>query len=300
VVSAEAGALHRVLRGLVVDGVLSEQDDGRFGLTPAGELLRSDVPGSVHGAIVARGDVYYAAAGGLLHAVQHGGNAFEHVYGTSLFEYLSQHPEKVADFQRSMVARAHQEAADVLSVYDFRRFRRVVDVGGGYGILLAAILQSAPGLDGVLVDLPRVEAQARERLGEAGLLPRCQIVAGDFFRSVTEGGDVYILSRVIHDWDDAAAARILANCHAAMPEGGTLLLVEAVLPERACEQPGAIGMDLHMLTLLHGRERMEAEYRSLLTENGFELNRVIPTPSPTGLCILEATRVAVPPSRQDA
>jgi hypothetical protein len=293
-VGAEAIALHRVLRGLVFDGVLSEQEDGRFGLTPAGELLRSDAPGSVHGAVIARGDIYYAAAAGLLHAVQHGGSAFEHVYGKGLFDYLSQHPEKGADFQRSMLARAHQEAADAISVYDFSPFRRAVDVGGGYGILLSEVLRATPALHGVLFDLPPVVARAAERLGGADLRTRSEIIGGDFFQSVPAGGDLYILSRVIHDWDDAASVRILANCHAAIPEGGTLLLVEAVLPERACDQPGAIQMDLHMLTLLHGRERTAAEYRTLLAASGFELNRVIPTLSATGLCVLEARRVAAP------
>ena len=287
-VGADAGALHRVLRGLVIDGVLREHADGRFDLTPAGHLLRADAPGSVRGAVIARGDLYYAAAAGLLPALQHGGSAFEHVHGMGLFDYLTRHPDKEAEFQGSMVTRSRQEAAAVTAAYDFGPFRRLVDVGGGYGILLSAILAATPALRGVLFDRPEVVERARERLAAEGVLARCEVIAGDFFTAVPAGGDAYVLSRVIHDWDDVAAIRILAGCRAAMPDDATLLLVEAVLPRRAREQPGAVRMDLHMLTLLHGRERTVDEFRTVLVAAGLELRRVVPALPAAGLCVLEA------------
>ena len=138
--------------------------------------------------------------------------------------------------------------------------------------------------------------RAREQLKMAGLAGRCEFIAGDFFAAVPPDGDAYVLSRVIHDWDDEAAVRILSNCRRAVRHGGTLLLIEAVLPEHAREQPAAIRMDLHMLALLHGRERTAAEYERLLGAAGFRLGRVVPTKSPAGVSVIEAMP-APPPDR---
>jgi hypothetical protein len=287
-VGASPDALRRVLRGLAAEGVLEELPGDHFGLTALGHCLRPGIPGSLHGAIVARGDLYFRAAAGLLEAVCDGGVAFERVYGSSFFDYLSQHPERAAEFQQSMADRSWQEAADVVAAYDFRPFRRLVDVGGGTGILLAAILGAAPALHGLLFDRPAVVDRARERLAATGLASRCEVVGGDFFAGLPPGGDVYLLSRVLHDWDDAAAERILSSCRRAMDAGGTLLLVEAVLPERAREQPAVTRMDLHMFLLSTGRERTAAEFERLLVAGGFQMRRILPTGSPAGISLVEA------------
>jgi ubiquinone/menaquinone biosynthesis C-methylase UbiE len=289
-VGAEPEAFHRVLRGLAADGVLDERPDGRFGLTELGAVLRSGLPGSLRGAIIARGDLYSRAAGGLLDAVRSGGVAFDRVYGSSVFEYLSRHPGPAADFQDSMTDRSCQEAAGVLAAYDFARFDRIVDVGGGTGVLLAAILASAPHLRGILFDRPEMVERARRYLGETAAVDRCEFVAGDFFKTLPRGGDAYLLSRIIHDWDDEAAGRILATCHRAMNPGARLLLVETILPEFAREHPAAIRMDLHMLLLLTGRERTESEFDRLLTAAGFRMTRVIPTTSAAGVNLIEAIK----------
>jgi hypothetical protein len=180
-VGAEPDALCRMLRGLAAEGVLEEHPDGRFSLTALGTCLRSDVPSSLRGAILARGDLYYGVAAGLLKAVQHGGVPFEHVHRVGFFEYLAQYPDRGAAFQASMTDRARHEAAQVVAVYDFGAFRRLVDVGGGHGVLLEAILVAVPRLQGVLLDQPQVVARARERLEAAGLAGRYACVAGDFF-----------------------------------------------------------------------------------------------------------------------
>lgn len=291
-VAAQPGPLGRVLRGLAAEGVLDELPDGRFGLTPLGACLRNDAPGSQRGAIVARDEVYYAATAGLLDVVRHGGTAFDRVHGLSFFEYLGQHPDLGAAFQRSMADRSRQEAADVVTAYDFGRFERLVDVGGGgHGILLEAILRAAPRLHGVLLDRPPVVEGAQERLSAAGLAGRCTFVPGDFFEPLPTGADAYLLSRVIHDWGDDDAIRILAGCRAAMDARSTLLLVEAILPERAREQPATIRMDLHMLALFHGGERTTPAYSHLFDRAGFRLSQVVSTPSPAGIAIVEATPV---------
>jgi SAM-dependent methyltransferase len=292
-VGAQSNILRRVLRGLAAEGVLDEHDDGRFSLTPLGNCLRSDVSSSLRGAIIARGDLYYGAAAGLLEAVQQGGVPFEHVHSVGFFEYLAQHPERGAEFQASMVDRSRHEAAEVVAAYDFGCFGRLVDVGGGHGVLLTEILMAVPRLRAVLLDRPQVVDRARERLEAAGLAKRCEFIAGDFLTTVLPDGDAYVLSRVIHDWDDEVAVRILTNCARAMGQGGTLLLVEAVLPERARNRPETIRMDLHMLALLHGRERTEAEYDRLLVAAGFQLRCVVPTKSPSGVSVIEAVSAAL-------
>jgi hypothetical protein len=274
--------------------VLDEHPDGRFGLTTLGACLRCDVPSSLLGAILARGDLYYGAAAGLLEAVRHGGVPFEHVHRVGFFEYLAQHPDRGATFQASMADRARHEATEVVAAYDFGGFQQLVDVGGGHGVLLEAILAAVPRLHGVLLDQPSVVARARERPVSAGLAGRCTCIAGDFFAGVPPGGDGYVLSRVIHDWDDAAAVRILTNCRRAMGQDSTLLLVGVVLPSRAREQPAAVHMDLHMLTLLHGRERSAAEYERLLATAGFRAVCVVPTRSPAGVSVIEAVPMALP------
>jgi hypothetical protein len=268
--------------------VLEERDGGRFALTEVGACLRSDVAGSLRGPAVVRGELYYQAAAGTLAAVRRGGTAFEQVYGDRFFDYLARHPEQEASFQASMSGRAEQEAGDVVAAYDFGGLGRLVDVGGGYGILLGAVLRAAPELQAVLVDQPGVVEQARRRLEAEGVAGRCELVAGDFFGSVPDGADAYLLSRVLHDWVDDDARRLLATCRSAMGQGSRLLIVEALLPERARDQPAVIRMDLHMLVLLGAHERTETQYRRLLGETGFRVARVVPTASPAGLSVLEA------------
>jgi hypothetical protein len=287
-VGADEDAVTRVLRGLVVAEVLTEDDDGRFGLTPLGSAMRTGVPGSLRGPILVRGELYVQASTGLLDAVRRGGTAFEHVYGERFFEHLDHHAGHEAAFQGSMAGRAENEAADVVAAYDFGVLDSVVDVGGGAGVLLEAVLRSAGHLSATLVDRPAVVARARERFTVAGLADRCRFVAGDFFGSVPSDADGYLLSRVLHDWNDADAGRILATCRAAMTVHSRLLVVEAILPRRASDQPAAIRMDLHMMMLLGSRERTEEGFRKLLRDNGFVVGRIVTTSSPVGLAVIEA------------
>jgi hypothetical protein len=236
--------------------------------------------------------VYFRAAGELLTAIRDGGEAFVHAYGEPFFAHLTRHPEREAAFQASMAARSAQETASVLRAYDFGNLDRLVDVGGGDGTLLTAILRSAPQLHGVLFDRPGVAPAAEQRMRAEGVAARCEFVAGDFFVSVPAGADAYLLSRVLHDWNDADAARILACVRAAMGTGSRLLVVDALLPERAIDGPAAIRMDLNMLVLFaQARERTEHELRELLGDAGLAVRRVIATDSPAGLGIVEAVPV---------
>ena len=240
-VGADAGAMTRVLRGLSLEGIVTEED-GRYALTELGALLPAFA-----GALRARGELYYRGASDLLGAVRSGGTSFERVYGASFFAHLDAHPSHQDAFEASMAGRAEQEAEAVVAAYDFGAFSSLVDVGGGRGVLLAAILRRTD-LDAVLVDRESAVEAARAFLGS-----RASCVVGDFFEAVPAGADAYLLSRVLHDWDDEDALRILGVCRAAMGADARLLIVDAILPARAVDQPFAIRMDVHMLLLLGAR-----------------------------------------------
>ena len=289
---ADPALLTRALRGLVLSGVLAEEADGRFGLTETGAALRTDVPGSLHGSLLARGSIYYGAAGSLVPAVLAGDTAFELAYGEPFFAHLEHEPAHAADFQAAMSGRAEREAAAIAAACDLRDARRLVDVGGGRGVVLEALLRANPGLRGLLLDRPPVAAEAGERLRAAGLGDRVTCAGGDMFDAVPADGDVYLLSRVLHDWDDERARAILRSCRAAMGPGTRLLVAEAILPERVADGPAAVRMDLFMLLLFTGaRERAAAEFAALLEATGFALRQVVATEGAAVPDVLDAVAV---------
>lgn len=271
-------SLYRVLRALASIGVFREGEDGRFQLTPLAEPLRSDVPGSLRAfAIMLGQEWHWRAWGELPQSVQTGQSLFERAYGVTNFEYWAQHPEAGAIFDHAMTSRGVEQNAPVLAAYDFTGIGTMVDVGGGHGSLLAAILQAHPAMRGVLFDRLEVTAGAERYLQQAGLSGRCEVVAGDFFTSVPRGGDAYLLRSIIHDWDDERAVAILTQCHRAMPLQGRLLLVEWVVPP-GNEPSFAKLLDLLMLVWTPGgKERTAAEFGTLLASAGFELRQVTPT-----------------------
>jgi orsellinic acid C2-O-methyltransferase len=297
-VGADATVLRRVLLGLAAYGVLDEHPEGRFSLAAPGVCLRSDGASSLRGAIIARGDLYYDAATGLLEAVRCGGTPFTYVHGLGFFEFLARNPDRGAAFQASMVDRFAPGSRGGGRGLRLRRLPTAGGCRGRRGVLLATILASAPDLRGVLLDQTAVVERARERLESAGLGSRCEFIAGDFFAEVPSGGGAYVLSRVIHNWDDAAAIRILGNCRRAMAPGDTLLLVELVMPDRAADQPMGVRMDIHMLMLLPGRERTVAEYERLLETANFRLVRVVPTQLPSGISVIEAIPAPHGPAKE--
>jgi SAM-dependent methyltransferase len=276
-------ALYRLLRTLLSIGLLADAGDGRFTLTPVGACLRRDAPDGMRAWALCEGAEYYQGAWmNLPHALQTGETAFKHTHGTTFYQYLAEHPETGHGFSQAMLDYARLIAAAVVAGYDFAGVRRVVDIGGSHGHLLSAILRENPTVSGVLFDRPAVVERAEERLRESGLAGRAELIAGDFFESLPAGGDLYILSRVLMDYDDDAAVRLLRNCHRAMAPGGRVLIVQLLMPEQggdAAREPlfEAAVSDLNMLVLTGGRERTEGEYRRLLGLAGFRLARVVPT-----------------------
>ena len=206
-----------------------------------------------------------------------------------VFECLAQNPESAAIFSEAMAELTTQVSTAVVAAYDFSRFSKIVDIGGGNGTLILSILQANPQMSGILFDLPHVVEDARKHLDAAGLTGRCEVVAGDFFVSVPSGGDAYILKNIIHDWDDERALKILQNCHRAMAKNGKLLLVEGVIPPGNEPSFGKL-LDLNMLVMAGGCERTEAEYRALFAAAGFTLTNVVPLQSLLGFSVIEGVR----------
>jgi O-methyltransferase domain/Dimerisation domain len=269
-------ALYRLLRALASEGVFVEGPDGCFGLTPLAACLRSDVPGSQWASAVMAGEEHFRAWADLLHSVRTGQTAFEHVYGKPIFDYLAEHPDQAQVFDAAMTGIHGAETQAMLAAYDFAPFHTLVDVGGGNGSVLSAVLQRYPALHGVLFDRPHVVERARANLTAAGVAARCRTVGGSFFTSVPEGGDAYLMRHILHDWDDAQALSILRACRQAMAATARLLVVECVIPPGNEPFFGKF-LDVNMLAIPGGLERTAAEYRDLFAAGGFRLARIVPT-----------------------
>jgi hypothetical protein len=278
------------MRALGSIGVLAEDEQHRFSLTALGNSLRSDVPDSLREwAILALGDEHFRAWGELMRSVRTGDIAFDHVFGTDVWTYRAAHAEHAAIFDQAMAQLVKSYDASLVAAYPFATVDKLVDVGGGDATLLIAILQANPAMHGVLFDLPHVAERARDRISRADLSHRCEVAAGDAFAAVPTGGDAYLLSRVIHDWDDEHAVAILDACRREISNDGRVLLVERLMPARVVVSPAAQSSslsDLTMLVMNGGRERTETEYRELLDCAGLVLARIAPIE--TGASVIEA------------
>jgi hypothetical protein len=283
----DAGALNRVMRALCALDVFAESTTGEFSLNESGKLLRSDIAGSYRAAVLfMAGDVRWRCWSDLLGAVRTGEGGTERALGVSLFDFYAGNPEQSEIHDQAMrgISAAHVTA--VLGAMDFSSAGVVVDVGGGTGELLAAILAANPNLRGVLFDLPHVVAHAVTAHGDRHVADRMQRVEGSFFDAVPAGGDTYLLKAIIHDWDDARATVILRNCRSVVRPGSRLLLIDRELPEPG--QPGrtaeAFLLDLEMLVMTPGgRERTRGEFAKLLAGAGFQLTRTVPTGAPVSI-----------------
>ena len=283
-------SLYRLLRVLAGAGILHEAEDGHFTLAPAGTYLQRDTPDSLRPWVLMFHDVNSRPYGELLHTVKTGESAFTHVMGSDLFPYFAEHPDVGTLFDEAMTVETAHIAQAVLDAYDFSGFRRIVDVGGSHGTLLAAILHAHPAIHGVLFDRTRVVERAKRVLDAAGLGNRCEYVGGSFLKSVPAGCDAYVLKNIIHDWSDERAVEILGNCRRAMHEQGKILIVERLVQAEDATSLETLCADLDMLVLGGGhgaRERTEAEYRALCRAAGCELTRVIRTRSDYDYYVME-------------
>jgi hypothetical protein len=271
-----APSLFRLLRGLASLGVFAEEADGRFGLTPLAECLRSDIPGSQRALAIMSGEEHYQAWGQLLYSVETGKIAFDKIYGQPVFEFLSQNLEQAKVFDAAMVGVHGRETAAMTDAYDFSDIPVLADIGGGNGSLLTTVLTKHPHLRGILYDLPGVAERAKANLQAAGVAERCEVIGGSFFEAIPAGADAYLMRHILHDWDDERATTILKNVRKAIRPNGRLLVVEGVIPPGNDPSFGKL-LDLTMLVIPGGKERTEDEYRALFAAGGFELARIVPT-----------------------
>jgi hypothetical protein len=286
-------ALHRVIRVLASAGVFSLSPDERVTMTDLASSLLSDVPGSLRGwAVDQLGGEHYEAWGALMHSVSTGQVAFEHVYGQNAWAHRADHPASAKAFDEGMASftAAHHRA--VIEAYPFANHTKLYDIGGGDGQFMEALLLSNPGMHGLIFDLPYVVPRARKRIETAGLSHRCEVTEGNIFERLPTGGSAYLLSRMIHDWNDEKAKKILAICHQAMNLNGVLLLVERVMPDliEPCSSTRALAVsDLNMLVMTGGLERTRTQYENLLFDACFEVTSI--TSSGTSLSIIEARAI---------
>jgi SAM-dependent methyltransferase len=287
--ASHAGALYRVLRALAAAGVFYEDDAKRFSLTPLGACLRSDAEHSIaaYAAFVGRPH-QWQAWGALMHSVRTGENAYRQVHGIGLWDYLIEHPEDAAIFDCVMTVGSRGVVEAIVSAYNFSAFRLVVDIGGGQGAMIAAILSAQTDTHGILFDRPDVVARAKPVLEAASVDRRCAVVGGSFFDAIPEDGDAYLLKYIMHDWDDAASLAILAGCRRVIQPDGRLLIMERVVGNPNVGLETKIS-DLNMLVSPDGQERTADEFAALLVNAGFRMERIIEvTPR---LSIIEAAPI---------
>ena len=276
-VGAHPAFLKRVLRALASVGVFSETSDGRFRLNPLARTLCRDQPGSMRDFVLMVADDYsWKVWGELDYALKTGENTFEHVHGVPTFAYLHARPEKERTFMGAMASISGTENPAVATAYPFNRLKLLVDVGGAHGHMLATILLRHKKLKGILYDQPQVVAGAARGgfVTAPKVRDRCQVIGGNFFETVPEGADGYIMKYIIHDWDDEKSLRILGNCRDAMAAGGRVLVVDNVIT------PGNVWgklLDINMMLCPGGLERTRGEFESLFRRAGLRLTRVIPT-----------------------
>ena len=283
VTGTHAPSLHRLMRTLAGLGILTEDAEHRFSLTPLGEALKSGAPGSARAAIltVANED-WVRGFAQLPYSLQTGKSGFEKQFGMPIFDWLAQRPEDASLFSETMVGIHGGEPPAVAAAYDFSGMKTLVDVGGAMGDLLTTLLAHNPDSRGILYDLPHVVRDAPTFIAARGLTDRVTIEAGSFFEKMPADGDAYLLSHIIHDWSEEQCLTILGNCRSAMHPDSRLLIIEMVLPPGDTPHPGKM-LDMMMLVGPGGQERTEQEYATLLAKAGFHLTRIVPTASPVSI-----------------
>jgi hypothetical protein len=281
--ATDAPSLYRLMRTLASLGILTEDANHSFALTPLGEALKTGAPGAARATILTvASPMWVQGVGELLYSVQTGKSGFEKLLGMPIFDWLAKRPEEASLFSETMVGIHGGEPPAVAAAYDFTGLKTIVDVGGATGNLLTRIVGSYPASRGILYDLPHVVRDAPALIQAHGLKDRITIEAGSFFDKVPSGGDAYLLSHIIHDWSEEQCLTILGNCRRAMNPSSRLLIIEMVLPAGNTPHPGKM-LDMMMLVGPGGQERTEEEYAALLAKAGLVLTRVVPTESPVSV-----------------
>ena len=281
--------LYRLLRALCSVGVFSENERNEFELTPLGDTLRSNVPGSMKAMAIAQLGDHYPAWGNLMQSLKTGEIAFDHVHGMPVWKYYESHPEDGANFAKAMSGMTEAAVMHIIPAYDFTPYQAIVDIGGGNGAMLCAILKGSQMSHGLVFDEPYIEKQALTNIEQKGLASRCSFEAGSFFEAVPSSGDLYIMKMILHDWNDEKSRQILSNVAKAMSKSSRLLIIEGVIPEGNTPHPGKF-MDLNMMAMTGGKERTETEWKEMISSCGLKCSKVIHTHHPL-FSIIEVEKV---------
>jgi hypothetical protein len=282
------GSLYRLLRALSEIEVVKENEAKQFELTPLGATLQTDAPGSMKAMIITQLGDHFSAWGNLRYSVKTGKIAFDFMHGMSIWDYYKRTPEDGLNFMKAMTGLTQVLAKDVLDAYDFSQFKTILDIGGGNGALLFAILEKAPGAKGIVFDEDYVVEETENIIRDKGLEDRCSVLAGSFFEKVPPDADSYLMKMILHDWSDEKALKILQLVSDAMKPTSLLLVFEAVIPEGNVPHPGKL-MDINMLTMTGGKERTAKEFADLFYKAGLRLSKIISTPSPV-ISIIEVMK----------
>jgi len=274
-----APSLYRVMRALASVGIFSRNKEGEFSNNALSETLRSDVPGSMKAMAIAQLGDHYDAWGNLTYSIKTGKTAFDKVEGMSVWKYYETHPEEGVNFMKAMTGLTGAVIFNVIPCYDFSSMNTIVDVGGGNGALLMAILNAAPQAKGIVFDEEYVVEKTDKELVKHGYSARCITTGGSFFDFIPSDADCYLMKLVLHDWNDEQSLKILENCRKAMKSSSKLLVIDSVIPEDDSPHPGKY-MDINMLAMTGGMERTEKEFATLFQMAGLKLSRVIHTHSP--------------------
>ena len=272
--NTHAPSLYRVLRALASVGIFSETQLKIFELTPMAECLKTGAMRSI--AQMFHADWHDGAWDNLLNSVRTGQIAFEEVHGMPAFKWFKENPGAARIYHEANAIKIRNSHRAIIDVYDFAGINTLTDIGGGLGALLAVVLESNPAMQGIVADLPEVITETAREIHIRNLNKRCKLVACDFFKGIPAGSDAYLLSHILHDWEDEQCIKILSNCHTAMTSGAKLLVVEALIPAGNSFSIAKL-MDLEVFVMGGGRERTEAEFHKLFESSGFKLSRIIPT-----------------------
>lgn len=283
-----APSTYRLLRALASEGIFSENENGEFSNTPLGGTLQDNVPGSMKAMALTQLGDHFGAWGNLEYSLRTGGIAFDEVEGMSVWDYYKANPEEGILFMKAMTGLTGAVVMNVLPAYDFNQFKSIVDIGGGNGMLMMAVLNVAPDAKGIVFDEEYVVNETQKIIDGKDISNRCTVEAGSFFDSVPQNVDAYLMKMILHDWDDEKSIQILKNCAKAMKAESKLLILESVLPGRDIPHPGKF-LDINMLAMTGGRERTQEEFASILEQAGLKLTQVINTKSPM-FSIIEATK----------
>lgn len=290
--NTDSSSLFRVMRLLSGIGIFHQEDGRIFSNTSLSEVLETTHPNSMRYAAIYLGSPYHWNAwGNILYSIQTGKSAFRYTNNMDFFTYLSQHEEDADVFNESMTKRTHMRIKTTINSYDFSNADTIIDIGGGKGTLISAILKKYPLKKGIVYDMDTVIPYAKHNLSQNNLLNRCDCISGNFFESVPASGDLYILSSILHDWNDTEALSILKNCRHAMKKDARLIITETIVSDTT-EAEFSKAIDLEMLITFEGKERTLEEYRTLLKEAGFTISNIFSDlKKETELCIIECCPV---------